>query len=275
MAGAERRVLAVVGDPVAHSLSPAMHNAAIEALGIDAVYVALRTTHRGFRATVVELLRAGGACNVTSPYKDDAYALAGAHSPAALRTHAVNTIWGSADHPALDNTDVLGIRDAARVLMGGHPVPAVRIIGTGGAARAAACAAADEWPRAVLLVASRTRTRAEGFVRWAREAGVHAEVAGPGHAGEALYINATPATDARAGAEMVPDPARMRPQALLDLNYRRGATPLVQAYRHAGVRAEDGRAVLVGQGAAAFALFFGVPAPLAVMQRAVDDALGA
>jgi shikimate dehydrogenase len=274
----EPRLLAVLGDPVARSLSPVMQTAAIEALGIHARYVALRTTHRAFPMLVRELLADGGACNVTSPYKDDAFALEGDHTPAATRTHAVNTIFGDPDRPTLDNTDVFGIRDAARVLMAGAPVQVVRIFGTGGGARAAAAAAADEWPRALVRVVSRTPARALGFVRWAADAGVRCEVAPPvGLEREDLHISAIPPLERRSAPpqDEPPDPGieAARPRAFLDLNYCPGETALVRAYRHAGVRAEDGRSVLVGQGAAAFELFFGRPAPIAVMHAAVEDAL--
>lgn len=277
-ATAEPRLLAVLGDPVAHSLSPVMHTAAIEALGIPARYVALRTTHRAFATLVRELLAAGGACNVTSPFKDDAFALEGEHTPSATRTHSVNTVWGDPDHPSLDNTDVFGMRDAARVLMAGAAVQVVRIFGTGGAARAAAAAVADEWPHALVRIVSRTPSRAMGFVRWAAEAGVHCEVAPPvGIDREDLHVNATrkPERESTRPADVSPDPefAAARPKAFLDLNYGLGETALVQAYRRVGVPAMDGRSVLVGQGAAAFERFFGRPAPLAVMRAAVEDAL--
>jgi shikimate dehydrogenase len=277
---AEPRLLALVGDPVAHSLSPAMHNAAIAALGLNAVYVALRTTYAAFPGLVREILAAGGGLNVTAPFKDDAWRLTGSHTPAAARTHAVNTIWGSPDHPSLDNTDVEGIRDAARVLMQGHTPHRVRVYGTGGAARAAAAACNEEWPQAVVRPVARTGERAEGFARWAAAAGIRCTIESPGpDEREELVINATPVRDRLpdfAGDGFPsPDDDPAPPFAFLDLNYRAGQTPMVLRYRHHGVNAEDGRAVLVGQGAAAFERFFNVRAPLAVMRAAVEDALRA
>ena len=71
---------------MAHSLSPRMQNAAIGAAGLDAAYIALRTRRTAFVPLIGELLRNGGACNITSPFKDDAWALPGDHSDLARRT---------------------------------------------------------------------------------------------------------------------------------------------------------------------------------------------
>jgi shikimate dehydrogenase len=271
------RLLAVVGDPVAHSLSPVMHNAAIGALGLDARYVALRTTARAFPALIRELLADGGACNVTTPFKDAAFALGGAHEAAAARTRAVNTVWGDPDRPRLDNTDVRGVREAARELCGDAAVRAVHIFGTGGAARAAACAVVEVWPEAAVWVTSRRAERAAVFVAWAREAGVRAAPApqwreDPGD----LVINATPVRDALplGSDERSFAPAGDKlPGALLDLNYAPGGTELTRGFSRYGVRTADGRGVLVAQGAAAFERFFDRDAPRELMRRAVEDAL--
>ncbi|MFI5208545.1 MAG: shikimate dehydrogenase family protein, partial [Gemmatimonadales bacterium] len=120
--GDSTRLLAVAGDPVAHSLSPAMHNAAIAALGLDAVYVAARTTPRAFPGLVHALLEAGGALNVTVPFKRQAAGLVDHPTELVTRTGACNTIWGTGDDARGDNTDVAGVRSAAVALLGGRPV---------------------------------------------------------------------------------------------------------------------------------------------------------
>jgi len=272
------RLLAVVGDPVAHSLSPTMHGAAIAALGLDARYVALRTTHEAFPGLVHELLTNGGACNVTMPFKDDAYALSGEHSEVARRSQAVNTVWGDADRPQLDNTDVPAIRIVARRLVGDQPVTVVRIFGTGGAARAAAVAVSDEWPDAQVEVVSRDPERAAAFVAWAGGAGVRCHAEADIMTRLDLTIRATP-VDFLKGDYPVRNPGPMAtfdpppPPPALDLAYARGGTSLVRILTQAGFRCEDGRGVLVEQGALAFERFFGVPAPVAVMREVVEHAL--
>lgn len=265
----DTRILALVGDPVAHSLSPRMQNAAIGAAGIDAVYIPLRTKQSAFVSLVTEMLRNGGACNVTSPFKDDAFALPGEHSDLARRTLSVNCVWGSADRPRLDNTDVAGIRQAVRLLLGESEVRSARLFGTGGSARSAAIALQEEWPGITLYVNSRAPSRAIAFAAWAKEAMLTCLPDDATHdAGLGVWARPPAASEEEIAGMPVPG-------AFLDLNYRAGGTPLVIAHTARRVPSADGREVLLGQGAAAFENFFGLPAPLQVMRAAVEYALDA
>jgi len=272
---ATTRLLAVVGDPVAHSLSPAMHNAAIAALGLDAAFLALRATRDTFPAVARALLDAGGALNVTVPHKRAAAALVDVPSAAVRRTGACNAVWPGPGGIAGDNTDVEAVRVEAARLLAGRPVRRALVLGTGGSARAAAAAIADGWPGATVAVRSRDAARAADFQRWALSAGVQVENADGGPA--QLVDNATPL--GLSSADPLPlDLALLRalgPAAVLDLVYVRGRTRLVRGAREAGIAAEDGRGVLVEQGAASLRLFFDVEPPREVMRAAVEDALGA
>jgi shikimate dehydrogenase len=275
---ATTRLLAVVGDPIGHSLSPAMHNAAIAALGLDAVYLALRAPAATFATLVCEMLAAGGALNVTVPHKRAAAALTTRPTEAVRRSGACNTLWPDGDGIAGDNTDIAAIAAEARLLAGGLPVRRALLLGSGGAARAAALALADVWKDAEVLVRSRDAARAGAFAEWANGEGVRCRVWGVGETETAdLVVNATPlGLKAEDPAPIgVPELAAARVQLVLDLVYGRGGTRLVAQARAAGLRAADGRGVLVAQGAAAFERFFGVTAPIEVMRAAVDDALGA
>lgn len=271
------RILAVAGDPVAHSLSPVMHNAAIAALGLDAVYVAARTTAEAFPALVQAMLAAGGALNVTAPFKFQAAGLVEDSTEAVRLTGACNTIWGDADHANGDNTDIAGIRAAVRALMDGKPVNSASVFGTGATARSAAVAVYEEWPNAVISVHSREHQRARAFVAWAEQLGVRALVQGEaGTPPHDLLINTTPVDEPPPHAEEAGAGARARPRlpvAYLDLKYARGEPVMVRTLRGLGVRTADGRGVLVAQGAASFERFFGVRPPLEIMRAAVEDAL--
>jgi len=249
-----------------------MHNAAIAALGLDAVYVAARTTSRALAGLVASLLEDGGGLNITMPFKDSAAQLLHWPSDAVRASGACNTIWGDAAEPEGDNTDVGAIGSVLGDLMDGAPLGVAQLIGTGASARSAALAIAGRWPKAALHVVSRSPARAEAFVRWAGDRGLHGARSGPPAGRAQLIVSAAPydvlAQEATRTALSSAEP----PDALLDLVYPRGGSALVRAMPAS--RKQDGRGVLVAQGAASFRHFFGVEPPVAVMRQAVDDALG-
>ncbi len=266
-----RRIFAVAGDPVAQSLSPRMHNAAIAALGLDAVYIAARTTTEAFPALVKSLLEDGGGLNVTMPFKADAAALLHWPSDAVKASGACNTIWGDPDEPEGDNTDIEAIREVAAELVGEETVKRVRLLGTGSTARSAALAIAQAWPDAVVEVASRSADRVAALLSWAGDHGLHGVRAAEPAQRIDLAVVATPhdVTAAEYGLAAL-DPGSP-PLALLDLAYAKGGTKLVRTVP--SPRRQDGRGVLVAQGAASFRHFFQVEPPIAVMRQAVEDAL--
>ncbi len=269
--GASTRLLTVIGDPVAHSLSPAMYNAACRALGLDATYLALRVP-AGALATVLTALSAtGGAGNVTVPHKEAVERSVARKTDVCARAGACNTFWTEDGVLVGDNTDVAGVRAALAALgaNGGRWL----VVGTGGSARAVAVAAADAG--AALWVRSRHPDRARAFAVWAKQLGAHAEAAhGPIEVDAA--INATPLGLGERDPLPI-DPKDLRGvRVALDLVYARGGTRWVRALqgRGNGVAVSDGREVLVWQGAAAFGRFFpGTTAPVEVMRAAVERAL--
>jgi shikimate dehydrogenase len=270
--GGSTRLLAVLGDPVAHSLSPSMHNAACRALGLDAAYVALRVPSGALPAVLGALAAVGAAGNITVPHKEAAERSVTRKTDLCARTGACNTFWTEAGALVGDNTDVAGIREALREL---DVDGAGRwlVIGTGGSARAVAVAAAGA--KAQLVVKSRDAGRARAFAAWAGSIGVRAAVAQAADEAE-VAVNTTP-LGLRPGDAL---PAALRAlrgtRVVLDLVYAVGGTPWVRAARAAGLRAADGRGVLLHQGAAAFGRFFpDERPPLEVMRAAVTRALGA
>lgn len=272
--GGSTRLLAVLGDPVAHSLSPHMHNAACRALGLDAAYVALRVPANALGEVLSALRVVGGAGNVTVPHKEATERHVAHKTDLCVRTGACNTFWTEARGLVGDNTDVAGIRAAlAELGVDGPGGQRWLVMGTGGSARAVAVAAADA--RADLRVQSRDPARARAFVAWATGIGAKAAPAAPAEPVD-VAINATP-LGLRADDPLPLDPPAPRGlRAALDLVYAPHGTRWVQALAAAGVRSADGRSVLVHQGAAAFGRFFpGSTAPLEVMRAAVVRALGA
>ncbi len=264
--GAATRVYALLGDPVAHSLSPRMHNAAFVSLGLDAVYVALRCGVERVAPLMRSLAEAGGGGNVTVPHK--VAAAAAVDQRRGPVPDACNTFFPDGGRLVGDNTDVAGVAGALRAL-GALQADPWLVIGTGGSALAVAAAAAESGVG--LAVRSRDPDRAEVFLRRARELG-----AGEGDASHSqLVINATPLGLHPEDALPVQPTEVAVARWALDLVYAAGETPWVRAMRAAGVAAADGREVLVEQGAAGFERWFpGKGAPREVMRAAVRAGLG-
>lgn len=268
---AKTRLVVVLGDPIAHSLSPIMHNAAYRALGIDAVYVALHVAAESLPAVLAAQAATGGAGNVTVPHKEAVESAVARKTDVCARAGACNTFWTEDGGLVGDNTDVIGVAKTLDRLGVQGQGQRWLVIGTGGSARAVAITAADRGAR--LWVRSRNATRAADFAGWASGIGVHTDVArGPLEVDVA--INATPLGLA------ADDPLPVDPKDLpgvragLDLVYGRDGTRWVHALRAAGVPAEDGREMLVQQGAASLERFFpGQSAPIEVMRAAVQRAL--
>lgn len=259
---------AILGDPVAHSASPAMQGAAFRALGLPAVYVTLRPTAEGVAEVMQSLVRTGGGGNVTVPFKVEAAAAAEARTPRVERLGAANTFWAADGRLHADNTDVDGVLAALDALGAGHEGPWL-VIGTGGSARAVAAAAMERG--VALAVRSRDEGRASRFGAWAA----------------ALNMTIADATDARVAINATPlglqehDPLPLAPEGLphlgaaLDLVYARGGTRWMHVMRDAGLRAADGRTMLLGQGVAAFRRWFPRhEPPVEIMRSALRESLG-
>jgi shikimate dehydrogenase len=253
-------VAAVIGDPVAHSLSPVLHNAWIEAAGLDAVYVALRPP--GDFPGLVQALRGAvvRGLNVTAPYKALALTAADSASEQALRAGAANLLLFEPDGSVwADNTDGEGLLAAfAEQAPGFDPRagPAV-IVGAGGAARGAIAAFLDAGAPAVRIV-NRSPERAHGL---AAEFGSVVSV-GDALADANVVINATPAAPEIAFGKAPASAVAM------DMTYRPLATPFLLAAGARGLKTVDGLAMLIGQARPSFTALFGVRPPVDVDVRA-------
>jgi shikimate dehydrogenase len=260
------RVFAILGKPVSHSLSPAMHNAAFRALGLDAIYVALACEGSDVAGAMHLLAHSGGGGNVTVPHKAGAAAALDLATPLVRRLEACNTFWIEEGALHGDNTDVAGVSAALEQL--DLPPGPWLVAGTGGAARGVVGAAAAHG--ATVAVRSRDAGRRSAFERWMAGLGVQSAQA----AECTVLVNATPL--GLHPGDHLPIAADQAPGAIvaLDLVYSPHGTTWSRAMREAGLRAADGREVLVAQGAAAFRRWFPEEdPPTEVMRAAVEDAL--
>ena len=274
---ARTRVVAVIGDPVRHSLSPVIHNAAYRALELDWVYVALPVPAGG-GSTAVAAVRALGLAgiNVTMPLKHEAAAAVDRLSAAAEALDAVNTVVPVAGELVGENTDGQGFLDALRLDEGFDPADRrCLVLGAGGAARAVIHALAQAGAREVVVV-NRTATRAEAAVRLAGGIGrLGTEEDAPA---ADLVVNATPigmAGQGRLAEGAVPlDPSRLHAgQVVVDLVYEPPVTALLKGARARGAVGVNGLGMLIHQAAHAFRLFTGEDPPLEVMSAAVTAEL--
>lgn len=269
---ARTRVLTLLGDPVAHSASPDLQNAAFEAAGVDGVYVAVRCGADDVAGFMRGLARAGGGGNVTIPHKEKAATFLDFRSEAVRRTGACNTFWGD-EHGKVhgDNTDVEGFRRALRDFLD-VPVSGLRalLLGAGGAARAALLGLLQEDVDEV-CVYNRTQERARAVAR--RIGGQKARVVPilRDLEGEAfdLVVNATSLGLHEGDASPLDFHILDRAGAAMDLVYGRHTTAFVQAAEDAGIRATDGLEMLVQQGAVSFERWWGTEAPVEAMRAIV------
>jgi shikimate dehydrogenase len=260
------RVLAILGDPVSHSLSPIMHNAAFRALGLGAVYVPLQCSKADLAPLLRGLARAGGGGNVTVPHKETAAGAVDECRELARKVEACNTFWSEDGKIVGDNTDVPGLLAALhRLEISQAPW---LIAGSGGGARAAVVAAAHHG--VPVAVQSRDTGRQHAFEQWIARHEVPLVPASECR----VLINATPLGLGK-NDPLPLEPARFpHADVAFDMVYAPGETRWIRAMKARAKRSADGREMLVAQGAAAFERWFpALKAPVEVMRAAVSVAL--
>ncbi len=267
-------VAGVAGRPVAHSLSPLIHNAWLAASGIDGVYVAFSPAEDRFAAWI-EACRGGlvRGLNVTIPFKEAALAAADVVSPRAEAAGAANLIVFEADGRIFaDNTDGLGLLGALAAQAPGFQAGAapVVVLGAGGAAKGAVAALLAAGTPEVRIV-NRTLSKAQAI----------ADAMGPGavalpldraetaFAGAGAVINATSAGLGGEPGLDLPLEASPETAVMMDMVYKPLVTPFLAEAQRLGRPTVDGLEMLVRQAAPSFEAFYGAPPPAEVDVRAL------
>lgn len=268
--------LAVLGFPVAHSLSPVMHTAALRELSLadEWSYDAITVRPEDFETVVRSLPEAGYVgVNVTIPHKEAALGIASVASERARAIGAANMLSFEAGSIEAENTDAPGLIAALNEPAAGRPA---LVLGAGGAARAAAWALADAG--AAVRVWSRTPRRTEALAADLQVRPLESEASRGslpvGHF--EILVNATPvglqAPD-QEGDDLKAlhlDADSLTGQHLVvDLAYGAEETELVRVARRAGATAVDGRDILVRQGAVSLQIWTGREPPLKTMREAI------
>jgi shikimate dehydrogenase len=280
------RFTAIFGDPVEHSLSPAMHNAAYAALGIERAYLAFHVApghlHDAIRA--LPALEIAGV-NLTVPHKENAVAMMAHLSEEALTLGAINCVVNRNGELYGDNTDARGLELDLRgsgVALEGRTVV---IVGAGGAA-ASAVLACTRMGVGRILLCNRTVERATQLAHRLTHLGqaltgisIHAgsldKLAEPATLSDiALMINATPMGLKTSGFVPLAYDGAPADCVFYDMVYAREPTPFMVPALALGRRALDGAGMLLNQGMLAFELFNNVAAPATAMRAALMTALG-
>lgn len=282
---AHTQLVVLLGDPVAHSRSPHIHNTAFAAQGINAVYLARRVVAEDLAAAVngLRALRLLGA-NVTLPHKQAVLPLLDTVSPRAEAVGAVNTIVCTEDAGGRrvlrgDNTDVAGflapLQPHADRLHGAEML----VFGAGGAARAVVYALLTEHAPARLTLAVRTPPKAEPLARDLAAYDEHAALdivpmdeAGPALRASTLVVNATP-LGMHPHPDGTPWPAAddfAAEQIVYDLVYHPSTTRLLREAAERGATPLGGLAMLIGQAAAAYRQWTGRPMPVDTVRSELE-----
>ncbi|MBV9544152.1 MAG: shikimate dehydrogenase [Chloroflexi bacterium] len=271
----------LIGQPVAHSLSPALHNAAFAAAGLDAQY-SVRETSAEELPAVIDALRAPDClgANVTAPHKRTAVDLLDDLSDAARAIGAANTIVKRGADLLGDNTDARGLERWMRV--GGVDVRGrtALVLGGGGAARASVWALAQSGASCIEVL-NRTETHVHELIEVLQprvpgavlRAGPLHDAAAPHDDAYAVVVNAT-SLGHHGGAPVVHPSCYSRESVALELVYNPPLTGFMRAAQEAGAgRVENGLGMLVQQAALAFECWTSQPAPLDAYERVGREAV--
>lgn len=277
--------LAVIGDPIAHSRSPQMHNPALRACGIDAQYVRVQVPV----GNVARAFRRFAACgflgvNITIPHKFEALDAVDELDPLAKALGAVNTLVIRDGRLCGYNSDGPGFLRSVKEAFGAE-VDDLRILilgAGGGAGRAVAVQCAlKKCPR--LVLANRTSSKANALADEVRQLSPTTEVSVVSWNDESLaaemsqidlILNATSLGMKTADEKLLSAGALLPQHLVFDMVYRAGGeTPLVADARKAGAKTVDGLTLLLHQGAISFEHWFERPAPLEAMREGLRNAL--
>ena len=268
------RLAIVIGDPVRHSLSPAIHNAGFAACGLDWVFLACEVPEGRVPDALAGAVALGiEGLSVTMPHKAAVAEAVDELSPTARLLGAVNCVARHGDRLVGHSTDGGGFVDALADEAGWAPAGArCAVLGAGGAARAVSLALAEAGAAEVAVV-NRTPRNAASAAALAGDRGRVAEAGEIG--GFDLVVNATPlGMSGHSGPPTPLDPTLLQPgQLLVDLIYEPAETALLAAARERGLRAFNGVRMLVHQAARAFELWTGTEPPVEAMAAATTNAL--
>ena len=264
------RTFAVIGDPIDHSLSPALHNASFAFLRLDCTYIAFRIPRGELEEGIADLKKIGIAgFNVTIPHKVEMMRLLDEADEVCRTVGATNTVVNTGGHLKGYNTDVDGFLDPLRRRKIRCAGSDALVIGAGGAARAVVAALAGEKVRKI-VIANRTMQNALKLAEFARSLGVESDAVDIATAGDMaskfpLVVNAT-----SVGLKGIGLPISTKNigngSVVYDIVYMPVETPLIQQAKEKGASIIYGWEMLLAQAMKSFEIWIGMPAPYEAMK---------
>jgi len=269
---------AVLGHPVGHSLSPAMHNPALQAMGLDAAYLAFDVVPERVLEVLASMEIMGfGGVNLTVPHKEVAFAGFDRLDASAQVMRAVNTVQFTPEGMVGHNTDGVGfLRSAEEAFGEGLRGADVFVAGTGGAGRAVAIASAQAGAARVVLY-NRTASKAERLAEELEALGTDAVVAvtdqGRDAAASGWVINGTSLGMKADDPALLPMEAFRSGQKVMDLIYVKPVTPFMAPAIAAGAEVVNGLGMLLHQGVKALEIWLDRDIPVAAMRAGLEQAV--
>jgi shikimate dehydrogenase len=275
------RICGVIGDPIEHSLSPTMHNAAFKEIGLDLVFLAFKVTPDQVENAVkgVRSLNILGL-NVTMPHKNKIISYLDKLDPTAEYLKSANTILNANGLLTGFNTDGTGAMQA--LLQNGTDPNGKKmlILGSGGAAKAIAFAAARTTDQIVIL--NRTPNKSQEFAKNLNHT-LKTKIEGDALTSQSIeknmqdaqiIINATSVgMQPHDKISLIPPKLFKQTQTILDIVYNPIETKLLNDAKKAGAKTVNGVEMLIHQGAASFEIWTNKPAPIEAMRKAITNQL--
>jgi shikimate dehydrogenase len=269
----------IIGDPVQHSLSPAIQNAAFKSLGLNCTYIAFRVPKGELQESVSSLRSINiSGFNVTSPHKIEIIKHVDVLDYTAQKAKAINTIMNVEGVLTGYNTDVYGFIEPLHKRSVSFNGMTILLIGSGGASRAVIAALSEQIGITKILIANRSQKKAEELARIGSSMGLECsfidlyniqEVAAKSH----LIVNATPL--GTNNEDSMIDHEHIKKDAIVyDIVYKPVTTNLLENAKYAGAQIVYGYEMLLEQGAKAFEIWTGISAPRDAMKRALFGSFG-
>jgi shikimate dehydrogenase len=275
------RVCGVIGDPIEHTLSPTIHNAAFNHLGLDFVFLAFRVKAAELENAVLGMRGLGiHGLNVTMPHKSTVIAYLDEMDPAVRFLGSANTILNKEGKLSGFNTDGVGALQALRENSVEFAEKKVLLLGAGGAAKAIAFTLATEVGELVVL--NRAAEKAKELAEALKQA-LDKKVVGGALSSDALEVNLQDADvlvnatsigmHPASNQSLVPSQWLRSDLTVMDIVYNPVETKLARDAKRAGAKVVSGVEMLIQQGAASFEIWTGRSAPIEVMRKAALNKL--